>query len=105
MLVRNRRLAVLTAAGYLLAITASGLFHNHKGCGGQRSRPGVSAAQQAGDHDCSVCQFLAQKPAPVANVAPVSLSSLVEDVAVAEPACAVVGAFSAWHSRAPPALA
>jgi hypothetical protein len=105
MLVRSRRLTVLMLASYLLAITAPALFHEHKSCGSQRSRTGVSAAHHGQDHDCSVCQFLAQKPAPVAVVAPVSLSSLVEDVVVVVQVCAVSGVFSAWHSRAPPAIA
>ena len=74
MLVRSRKLTVLTAASYLLAVTASALFHNHDGHGDEQPRPGVSASHGADDHDCSVCQFLAQKPAPTADVAPVGPS-------------------------------
>ena len=72
MLVRNRKLTILTAASYLLAVTASAMFHNHPGHGGHPSRPGVSASHSADDHDCPVCQFLAQKPAPAAAIAPVA---------------------------------
>ena len=105
MFVRSHKLTVLTAASYLLAITASGLFHNHEGCGHERPLPGVSAAHGGDHHDCSVCQFLAQKPAPAANVAPVGASLRAQEVTAAAPVCAVSGVFSAWHSRAPPAVA
>jgi hypothetical protein len=102
---RNRRLTVLVAAGYLLAVSASALFHNHHGHGQSLPRPGISASHSADNHHCSVCQFLAQKPAPVADVAPARLSTLVHEVAAAAPVCAIGGVFTAWHSRAPPVLA
>ncbi len=106
MWVRSHKLTVLTAAGYLLAITASALFHTHNGHGEEQPRPGVSASHPADDeHDCSVCQFLAQKPAPVAFVAPATSTALVQEVAASAPACAVGGVFTAWRSRAPPVLA
>ena len=105
MLARNRTLTVLTTASYLLAITASALFHNHHGHGKEDSCPGASAAHSTEGHDCSVCQFLAQKPAPVADVAPESASTLVQEVAAPAPACPVRGVFTAWHSRAPPVVA
>ena len=98
---RNPKLTVLTAASYLLAITASALFHNHHH-GEDQPRPGVSASHWADGHECSICQFLAQKPAPAAVVAPVGLSAPVQEVVAAAPACAVRGVFAAWHSRAPP---
>ena len=105
MLIRSRNLTVFMAASYLLAITGSALFHDHKGCGSGPSRPGVAAAHGVADHDCAVCQFLAQKPAPAANVAPVGPSTWAQEVPAASPVCAVSGVFSAWHSRAPPAVA
>ena len=105
MLVRNRKLTVLTAASYLLAISVSALFHDHNRCGQERPPAGVSAAHGDQDHDCSVCQFLAQKPAPAADVAPVGPSLRAQEVPEASPVCAVSGAFSAWRSRAPPAVA
>ena len=106
MLAKNREFSTLTAASYLLAITVSALFHNHKCCGHQRPRPGVSASQRRDhDHDCAVCQFLAQKPAPAAAVAPVGTSLPVQEVVAASPVRAEGGVFSAWHSRAPPAVA
>jgi hypothetical protein len=105
MLARNRKLTVLTAASYLLAITVSALFHNHDGHGNEQPQPGVSAAHSADDHDCSVCQFLAQKPAPAADVTPVDVGALVQEVAAPAPVCTVGVVFTAWHSRAPPVLA
>lgn len=106
MFVRNRLLTVLTTAGYLLAISASALFHEHHGHDDEVSRPGVSASHACDEeHDCSVCQFLAQKPAPAADVAPVGSGSLVQDVAMPPPASAESDSFTAWHSRAPPVFA
>jgi hypothetical protein len=106
MLVRNGILTVLTTASYLLAISASALFHEHHGHDDEQTRPGVSASPAADEeHDCSVCQFLAQKPAPVADVAPVGSGSLVEDVAALAPASADRDVVAAWHSRAPPVFA
>jgi hypothetical protein len=105
MLVRSRKLTVFTAASYLLAISASALFHEHKCCGDVQPRPGVSAAHGGEDHDCSVCQFLAQKPAPAADVAPVGPTLRAQELPAASPVCGVSGVFSAWHSRAPPAIA
>jgi hypothetical protein len=102
---RSRKLSILTAASYLLVITGSALFHNHYGHGEEASRPGVSAADAADDHDCSVCQFLAQKPAPAVQVAPEIASALVQDVAAPAPWCPPRAAFAAWQSRAPPAVA
>ena len=105
-MVRRRGFTVLTAAGYLLAISASALFHDHHQHPGEdQPRPGVSVAHSTDEHDCSICQFLAQKPAPAAEVAPVSLSTLVEDVASPAPVRTVGGVFTAWHSRAPPIFA
>jgi hypothetical protein len=105
MLLRSRKLTVLTAASYLLAITASALFHEHKSCDDRPSRPGVSAAHGDSDHDCSVCQFLTQKPAPAADVAPVGPILRAQELPAESAVCAVSGVFSAWHSRAPPAVA
>lgn len=105
MLAKNRTLTVLITASYLLAITASALFHNHHGHGKEDPRPGASAAHATEDHDCSVCQFLAQKPAPAANVTPESASTLVQEVAAPAPVCPVRGVFTAWYSRAPPVVA
>ena len=100
---RNPELTVLTAASYLLVITCSALFHDHHhGHGEDQPRPGVSASHSADAHECSICQFLAQKPAPAAVVAPVGVNAPVQQVVAAAPACAVRGVFAAWHSRAPP---
>lgn len=106
MLVQNRLLTVLTTASYLLAVSVSALFHEHHGHDDEQSRPGVSASQaDDAEHDCSICQFLAQKPAPVAHVAPVSSSLLVGDLAAAAPVIADRDVVPAWHSRAPPVFA
>jgi hypothetical protein len=102
MLAHSRKLTVFTAASYLLAITGSSLLHDHSGHGEAQPRPGVSAAHSADGHDCSVCQFLAQKPAPVAPVAPATSGVLVEEVAAPAPVCVAWGVLTAWHSRAPP---
>ena len=59
----------------------------------------------ADDSNCLVCQFLAQKPAPVADVAPVASFLLLHEVAVIGSSRSISGVFAAWHSRAPPALA
>lgn len=105
MKLRSRTLSVFTVASYLLAITASALFHEHRSGGEQQLFPSVFAAHGEGDHDCSVCQFLAQKPAPAADVAPVGAGVWVQELPAASPVSAVSGAFSAWHSRAPPTVA
>jgi hypothetical protein len=104
MWVRSRKLSVFTAASYLLVISLSALFHDHHGHNKGPSRPGVSAAHAADDHDCSVCQFLAQKPAPAAEIAPEIASALVQDIAAPAPLCLVRGVFAAWQSRAPPSI-
>jgi hypothetical protein len=105
MLARNRKLTVVTAASYLLAITVSGLFHSHNDRGEDQPRPGVSASHHADGHDCPVCQFLAQKPAPAADVAPVGVGALSQQVTAPAPACALGDVFTAWQSRAPPVFA
>ena len=95
---RSPKLTVLLAAGYLLTITASALYHDHHH-GKNQLRPGVCASHSA------ICQFLAQKPAPAAIVTPVGLIAPVHEVVAAGPACAVRGVFAAWYSRAPPIAA
>jgi Protein of unknown function (DUF2946) len=105
MLSRNRILTVFLATSYLLAVSASALFHDHGEHGEDQARPGVSSSHPGDDQDCSVCQFLAQKPAPLADAAPSDFSALVQRVAPSAPECIVGGLFSAWQSRAPPVLA
>ena len=102
---RSHRLTVAMTACYLLAVTASSLFHSHHTHCDEHSPPGVSASHESEDHECSVCQFLAQKPAPAADVAPETAYTLVQDVAAPSPAHAARGVFAAWHSRAPPGIA
>jgi len=128
----NRRLSSLVAACYVLAVTTAPLFHNHAaqyndGCRHGRSlthetsadcRHGESAKDSPrprtpGDPvqcpsdagHCAVCHFLGQKPVPTAEVAPVISGTLVQEVFSPAPTRILVGAFSAWHSRAPPAFA
>jgi hypothetical protein len=107
MLSRNRFLTVLTAASYLLVVSGSSLFHDHSDdCShDDHSRPGVSASHFADGHECPICQFLAQKTAPVEVVTPVHSTALVQHVALSSPLHVLSEAFSAWHSRAPPAFA
>ncbi len=98
---RNPRLTVFTTASYLLTIVGAALFHDHHH-GEEQHGPGVSASHATGGHECSVCQFMAQKPAPAADITPVSASAPVSEVLAVAPACAVRGVFAAWHSRALP---
>lgn len=103
MLARNRILTVLLTASYLLAVSGSALFHRHHGDEHhEQHRPGVAASDGDEHGECAVCQFMAQKPAPIADVAPVGLSMLVQELAVLPPESGVVGVFLAWQSRAPP---
>jgi hypothetical protein len=99
---RNQKLSILTAASYLLAVTAAGLFHTHHGNNEDRPRPGIIALHPGDEHDCPVCQFLAQKPAPAVIVAPVSSGMPLQEVALPSMARASDGVFAAWHSRGPP---
>ena len=117
----SRKLTVLTAAGYLLAVSTASLFHHHADQDGGGCCHGQSLAHGAlddhsppskvpsdhspgslSDSNCSVCQFLAQKPAPVALIAPVDSGTLVQGVAEPAPVRVVAVLFTAWHSRAPP---
>ena len=97
---RNRWLSIAVAVGYALTITTASLFHNHAGqdsdgcyhwhsavhaastgChhgGSDESSPRPNAPETparcpSDGSQCSVCQFLGHKPAPVAEVAPVSV--------------------------------
>ena len=128
----NRWVSVLVAAGYLLAVSTASLFHHHTNrdnggcCHGQSFARGASASDhhcESGDHSprpntpsapapcpsdnshCPVCQFLAQKPAPTAEVVPVTTGVLVQEAFSPPPARIAVVVFSAWHSRGPPAFA
>jgi hypothetical protein len=105
MLLRNRLLTVCTAASYLLVVTASALFHEHHDHHDEQPRPGVSASQASDDHDCSVCQFLAQKPAPTSDITPEGISTLVQSVSSSGLPCVACDTFTAWQSRAPPVSA
>ncbi|MCE5302594.1 MAG: hypothetical protein LLF97_05725 [Planctomycetaceae bacterium] len=101
---RNRVGSFVLAVGYLLTVTVSGSFHDHHhGQDGPSSpRPGVSASHGEPHSECSVCQFLAQKPAPAAVVAVVDAGRLVQTVVPSLPCRLSSGVFSAWQSRAPP---
>ncbi len=129
---KSRRLSGVVAASYVLALATAALVHNHTGCdsgccgghggahgladnhgpGGRHGghedgqpAPGAPGRHATQDDNCPACQFLAQKPAPTAVVAPVAAAALVEEVAFLAPARPAAGVFSAWQSRAPPALA
>lgn len=99
---KNSNFRMLLAVSYLLTIVASAPFHTHSLGGDPPSRVAVTASHCDEDHDCPVCQFLAQKPAPAATVASVGPGIFVQEVVAVASACADRGAFSAWHSRAPP---
>jgi hypothetical protein len=120
---RNRLVSALMAVGYLLTVSAASLFHNHADHRGGACSHEASSHGRHGDADdhsrhpqspspcsddgseCSVCQFLAQKPAPTIAVVVASSGALVQDASVAPPARVIAGVFSAWHSRGPPSLA
>jgi hypothetical protein len=130
--IKSRCVASLLAVGYLLAISAAPLFHNHAaenggGCCHERSAARVASAEEhhtaadchrphhktpgapsrcpADDGRCSVCQFLGQAPAPTAEVVLISSGTLVQEVSSPPPPRLAIGVFSAWHSRGPPAFA
>ena len=128
MLAKNRTFSVLTSFGYVLTITVSALFHNHGGnevghigchsgactkslacdCDAHdedRSSPAAPADGSTDCGDCLVCQFLAQKPAPAAELPPPTIESMVEEAVASAPARVASGVFSAWRSRAPPSAA
>jgi hypothetical protein len=118
---KNRWVSLLVAAGYLLAVSAASLFHHHADqdgggcCHAQSSahgapddhspRPSAPSPCPSDNSHCSVCQFLAQKPAPTAEVAPVTAGVLVQEAFLPPPAHVTAGVFSAWRSRGPPAFA
>jgi hypothetical protein len=129
---KHRLASVLVAAGYLLAVSTASLFHHHPaqdGCGCRHvqsspqeapadccrgtsddhsprpNAPATPSQSPSDDGGCSVCQFLGQKPAPTADVAPVSSGTLVQAAVLPPPAHVAIGIFSAWHSRGPPPVA
>jgi hypothetical protein len=98
-------LRVLFAAGYLLAVSAAGLFHNHADHGEGPSDSKTPPPCIGEEHGCAVCDFLAQKPAPVVAVSPEPLAAVVQEVAAPVPVRSEVVVFAAWNSRAPPSPA
>jgi hypothetical protein len=116
--ISKSRLASLLAACYVLAVTTAPLFHNHAAehgegcCHGDAGKglphpetPKAPAQCPSDGSHCAVCNFLGHKPAPIAEAVPVTSGVLVQEVSPPAPSCVVIGAFSAWHSRAPPACA
>jgi hypothetical protein len=117
MLPRNRIVTGLTIAAYLLVVCGASLFHDHhddchddhhndchgsRGHGGEQPSSGLWASHVTDEHDCQVCQFLAQQPAPADSPAPGRCSLLIHGVFAPAPPWAVECLFLAWHSRAPP---
>jgi hypothetical protein len=123
----HRWVSSLTIAAYLLAITAASLFHNHavrdggrcchedalahktsadhdRGDSSHSHAPGVPS-QCPDDENCSACQFLAHKPAPITPAAATDAGTLIEEAFTPSPARVVAGVFSAWQSRGPPTFA
>ena len=112
MLPRNRILTVLATASYLLVVSGAALFHHHhqgrcEHCDhcDDLPRSGVSASETADAHECLICQFLAQKPAPADTIEQASSIPLMLEVVMPAPPQARGGHFTAWHSRAPPKFA
>ncbi|MCR4412817.1 MAG: hypothetical protein NUV77_10380 [Thermoguttaceae bacterium] len=106
---------------YLLAVTAAGRFHAHRGpvgddCGGLsrvRCCPGDHASSpppvpqvvlgEIGNADeCPVCQFLAQKFVSPTAEQSAGWRRLPESPAPVEPARPMLGFFLIQRSRAPP---
>ncbi len=106
MLQQKRLLSLLLTTGYLLVVVTSARFHHHdKHDEDQPLRSGFAASHADDEHDCSVCQFLAQKPAPLTIAAAAELGNLVQNVAAPSPPLCFSVLFSAWQSRAPPVSA
>jgi hypothetical protein len=124
---RNRCVASFVAVGYLLTVTAASLFHNHPpvargACCHEQSTadehhgsshdhqphhktPKSPSGCPADDGRCSVCQYLAHKPAPTAEVALAASGILIQAVLAPPPVRLAASVFSPWHSRGPPTLA
>ena len=128
----NRWLSIAVAVGYALTITTASLFHNHSSHDGGCCDQGPSLAHAASSHchhgesdedgahgnapktpaqspsdgkHCSVCQYLAHKPAPTAAITAADAELLVQEVPRPKLARVLIDSFSAWQSRAPPAFA
>jgi hypothetical protein len=126
---QNRRISIVLAVCYGLAITVSGLLHDHGDGHDACCDPSAGAAAP---HDCSadhphhkgspsrdpspqrcpphgghcvVCQFLAQKTLPVGEVEEVTSVALVHEVVLAAPHWSIAPLVPSWHSRAPPDVA
>ncbi len=102
---RNRATTVFFTAAYVLAVSGSALFHDHSSCDhgdDDHARAGVSASHLSEAHDCSVCQFMGQKQAPVDEVVAVVSAPLVQRIVGSSPLDVEAVVFSAWRSRAPP---
>jgi hypothetical protein len=123
---RSRCGSWLLAVGYLLTISTASLFHDHSGCehghssqGSTADRHGDSHAEghpgakpshnpprtPANDGDCPVCQYLAQKAASTPDAAAADAGDFVQDAYTPPQHFSSPDAFSAWHSRGPPAIA
>jgi len=125
---RNRVISALLAAFYGLAVTVSGLLHDHSdSCGGRgllsatahdshpdgfhddhSTRCGVPGQPSApplcpsGERHCVACHFLAQKSLPAGQIIEESPAELVEDLVTAGPPCLFARLSPSWQSRAPP---
>jgi hypothetical protein len=99
---RGRNLTILSLAGYLLAVTTSAFFHAHGAEADEHASAGFWASHESDSHGCRVCEFEAQKPAPVTPVTPAVTATLVAEVPPSNPPAALLAVFSAWQSRAPP---
>jgi hypothetical protein len=125
-----RRIATwLLLASYLFAVTAASSLHDHGNCGHDakhhhsiadaRDTVGASprgdaraalgrdgfALVHSPDDACPVCQFLAQKFAPVRPAVQIRIEALPCDAIVARSLPAASRPLSVHHSRAPPPVA
>ena len=125
MLARNRYLSAWIAASYVLTVAASALFHDHgcgssaEGCEALASAEGHDSCTGDGDHkshsssptapscpdndhNCPVCQYLAQQTIAADDTPQVTFAAMVQELEAVAPVFSAGRTPSAWHSRAPP---
>ena len=100
---------LLLLANYVLAVTAGALFHQHghqhvgeQGAGNRLAPGWACSAENHDDEQCSICEFLAQKPIPAQQIEEAACAPLVEQRAAAAPIPLTFDVPSTRHIRAPP---
>jgi len=128
-LARHNPIRLLLLGYYVLAVTASPWFHSHghslaeprcaasvcehvgflAGCDEGPKHPADAPhspplSPSHGDQNCPVCEFLIQKPVPLAASDAVQYAAPVQELVLGEPVAAVAPIPPTWHVRAPPVL-